>query len=200
MKERQVLDISDLSSHGLGAVRLSWWGTAAYMLIEGTAFGLSIAMYLYLMSLAPRWPLGAGPPNLKPGTFLTVMLIVSLLPNVLLLRWARRKRLFLVRVGLIVMSAVGIAATVVRFFEFPALGVSWDANAYGSVLWLMLGLHTTHLITDLVDTIVLTVLMFTRHADSARRYGDVEDNAMYWNFVVIAWIPLYLCIYLLPRW
>jgi heme/copper-type cytochrome/quinol oxidase subunit 3 len=33
-----------------------------------------------------------------------------------------------------------------------ALNVSWDANAYGSVVWLLLGLHTTHLITDTIDT------------------------------------------------
>ena len=35
--------------------------------------------------------------------------------------------------------------------------VRWDDNAYGSILWLILGLHTTHLITDFADTVVLTV-------------------------------------------
>ena len=67
----------------------------------------------------------------------------------------------------------------------------WDTNAYGSVTWLILGLHTTHVLTDLVDTLVLAVLMFTRHADNPRRFGDVEDNVMYWNFVVLTWLPLY---------
>ena len=27
--------------------------------------------------------------------------------------------------------------------------------------------------------------MFTRHGDNRRRFGDVQDNAIYWNFVVV---------------
>jgi heme/copper-type cytochrome/quinol oxidase subunit 3 len=71
-------------------------------------------------------------------------------------------------------------------------------DAYGSVVWVVLGLHTTHLVTDLVDTLVLTALMFTRHA-TPRRFSDVSDNAFYWNFVVLAWLPLYLLLYWAPR-
>ena len=41
----------------------------------------------------------------------------------------------------------------------------------------LLGLHTTHIITDLADTLVLAALMFTRHGDNKRRFGDVQDNA-----------------------
>jgi heme/copper-type cytochrome/quinol oxidase subunit 3 len=46
---------------------------------------------------------------------------------------------------------------------------------------------------------VLTVLMFTGHGNSGRRFADVGDNAFYWDFVVLAWIPIYLLIYWLPR-
>jgi heme/copper-type cytochrome/quinol oxidase subunit 3 len=97
------------------------------------------------------------------------------------------------------MAIIGILPLIVRAFEFSALNISWDSNAYGSVLWLMLGLHTTHLITDLVDTLVLTAIMFTGYARNSRRFGDVQDNALYWNFVVITWLPLYVCIYWIPR-
>jgi len=97
------------------------------------------------------------------------------------------------------MSFFGIAPLVVRIFEFPAMHLQWDQNAYGSVVWLLLGLHTTHILTDLVETLVLTCLMFTRHGDNPRRFGDVSDNAMYWNFVVATWIPIYVCIYWVPR-
>jgi cytochrome c oxidase subunit III len=27
----------------------------------------------------------------------------------------------------------------------------------------------------------------------------VQDNAMYWSFVVAAWLPIYACIYWIPR-
>jgi heme/copper-type cytochrome/quinol oxidase subunit 3 len=65
-------------------------------------------------------------------------------------------------------------------------------------VWLIHGLHTTHLVTDVVDTVVLTALMFTRHAHG-KRFSDVEDNAVYWDFVVLSWLPIYLLLYWFPR-
>lgn len=199
MKERIALDVSKLPPHASGMASPTWWGTCAFMLIEGTGFGLVIAVYLYLMSLSKQWPQNAPPPDLGPGTALTVLLLASAIPNMLVSRWARRHDLRKVRIGLIVMSVLGAAPLAFRAFEFPALHIYWDDNAYGSITWVMLGLHTSHIVTDLVDTLVLTALMFTRHADNPRRYGDVEDNAMYWNFVIITWLPLYGCIYWVSR-
>jgi heme/copper-type cytochrome/quinol oxidase subunit 3 len=199
MKSRVDIDVSDLPEHGMGIASPTWWGTSAFMLIEGTGFALAIATYFYLMSGAPAWPIDAPKPDLFAGTVVTVLLVASVIPNILLDRWTRARDLRKVRIGLVIMSIAGILPLLVRPFEFMALHIKWDANAYGSVTWLLLGLHTTHIITDLIDTLVLTVLMFTRHADNPRRYGDVQDNAMYWNFVVVTWLPIYGCIYWVPR-
>jgi len=199
MKEKVVLDLSHLPLHATGTASLTFWGTSAFMLIEGSGFALAIAVYLYLMTNSPSWPLNAPPPDLLPGTILTVLLLASLVPNLLVTRWAGQRDLRKVRIGLVIMSISGIVPLVPRIFEFPALNIRWDDNAYGSILWVMLGLHTTHILTDLADTLVLTCLMFSRHGDNLRRYGDVEDNALYWNFVVATWLPLYGCIYWIPR-
>jgi heme/copper-type cytochrome/quinol oxidase subunit 3 len=199
VKEQVTDDLSALPLHGMGTASVTWWGTAAFMLIEGTGFALALAVYLYLMSLAATWPIDAKRPELLPGTVVTLLLLASVVPNVLVSRWAGRQELRKVRIGMLVMSVLGIAPLIVRIFEFPALNISWDTNAYGSIVWTLLGLHTTHIITDLVDTLVLAVLMFTRHGDNLRRFGDVQDNAMYWNFVVAAWLPIYACIYWIPR-
>jgi heme/copper-type cytochrome/quinol oxidase subunit 3 len=199
MRERVVADLSRLPLHGLGSASVTWWGTLSFMLIEGTGFALVIAVYLYLMSIAATWPIDAPRPNLLPGTLVTVALIASVVPNYLVSRWAEQQDMRKVRIGMVVMSILGIAPLVIRFFEFPALNVKWDSNAYGSIVWILLGLHTTHIITDLIDTMVLAALMFTRHGDNLRRFGDVQDNAMYWNFVVAAWLPIYGCIYWIPR-
>ena len=169
------------------------------MLIEGTGFAIAIAIYFYLMSIAPEWPIRAPLPDVTAGAILTVMLVASLVPNNFIAKWAVREDRRRVQIGLIVMSVLGIAPLIVRVFQFPALNTSWDSSAYGSVVWLLLGLHTTHLLTDLADTVVLAALMFTRHGDNSRRFGDVQDNAVYWNFVVLAWLPIYLCIYWVPR-
>jgi cytochrome c oxidase subunit III len=199
MRERPVLDLSALPLHGMGSASPTWWGTFAFMLLEGSGFAIVLAIYLYLASLAPQWPINAPPPDLLPGTLLTLVLLASVVPNVLVARWAKRQDLAKVKVGMIVMSVFGILPLVIRAFEFRALHISWDTNAYGSVVWTLLGLHTTHIITDLGDTLVLAVLMFTRHGSNKRRFGDVQDNALYWNFVVLTWLPIYACVYWVAR-
>jgi cytochrome c oxidase subunit I+III len=56
-----------------------------------------------------------------------------------------------------------------------------------------------HTITDFIDTVVLTVLMFTGPLNG-RRFVDVSENAAYWWFVIAAWIPVYVTLYWAPRW
>ncbi|MBO1075506.1 cytochrome c oxidase subunit 3 [Roseomonas marmotae] len=199
MRHRVVADLSALPLHGSGSASVTWWGTLAFMLIEGTGFALVIAVYLYLASIAPHWPIGAPPPDPWPGTILLLILLASVVPNRMVSRWAEREDLRRVRIGMVVMSVVGLLPLVVRIYEFGALNVSWDSNAYGSILWVLLGLHTAHILTDVADTLVLCAVMFTRHGDNKRRFGDVRDNALYWYFVVLTWLPIYACIYLVPR-
>jgi heme/copper-type cytochrome/quinol oxidase subunit 3 len=59
-------------------------------------------------------------------------------------------------------------------------------------------LHTTHLITDTVDTAVLAVLLVTG-AFEGKRFVDVSENAVYWYFVVLSWLPIYAVIYWAAR-
>jgi cytochrome c oxidase subunit 3 len=199
VRQPVVVNLSQLPSNGTGSASLTWWGTLAFMLIEGTGFALMISVYLYLGSLAPEWPLRAPPPEWGPGTGVTLLLLASLVPNILLSRWAAARDLRKVRIGLLMMAVFGTAPMVLRVWEFMALDVSWDSNAYGSAVWMLLGLHTTHILTDLLETFVLAALMFTHHADNPRRFGDVQDGAVYWNFVVLAWLPIYACLYGIPR-
>jgi heme/copper-type cytochrome/quinol oxidase subunit 3 len=98
----------------------------------------------------------------------------------------------------VVCVAFGVAFNVVRIFEFRSLNVWWDTNAYGSVVWALLAFHTTHILTDLLDTMVLTTMMFTGPLEE-KRFVDVSENAFYWYFVVISWIPIYAVVYFAPR-
>jgi cytochrome c oxidase subunit I+III len=87
---------------------------------------------------------------------------------------------------------------VLRWFEFRSLNSTWDANAYASVTWTLLGLHTVHLVTDWFDTVVLTALFYTDRVEG-KRYMDASENADYWYFVVFAWLPIYAVLYFAPR-
>jgi cytochrome c oxidase subunit III len=191
-------DLSHLPPHAHGHRMVTWWGMMGIVAIEGTAFVLAAAAYLYLASHSSYWP-PQVPPSLGWGTAFTLVALASYLPNRWLHTRAEREDLASVRAGLVAMSLIGLALVAIRFFEFPALNVGHDDSAYGSITVTLLALHAVHLITDLVDTLVLTVLMFTRHA-KGRRFADTAENAIYWDFVVFAWIPIYALIYWFPRW
>jgi heme/copper-type cytochrome/quinol oxidase subunit 3 len=195
---RPVQDLSALPSYGFGTKSPVWWGTLAFVAIEGGGFIVAIASYLYLAFVNRAWPLGAPPPDLGPGTAVLILLLISLGPNWWLDRAAHAEDLRKVRIGMVAMTLLGLAPLIVRIWEFPALNVLWDTNAYGSINWLLLGLHTIHLVTDWGDTLVLAVLMFTRHGHG-KRFSDVSDNCFYWYFVVASWVVLYLFIYFGPR-
>jgi len=198
VRQRVVADLSGLPISGPRHSSPSWWGTLAFMLIEATGFALAIGVYLYLAALAPAWP-PAPPPDLAIGTTVTLVLLASLVPNALLARWTNAQDLRRVRLGLLIMLGCGLVPLVLRVFAFRALHVRWDDGAYGSIVWFLLALHTTHLISDFVETAVLAVLMYTRHADNPRRFGDVQDEVIYWYFVVATWLPIYACLYWGPR-
>ena len=96
------------------------------------------------------------------------------------------------------MTVLGFGALVIRAFEFRALDFRWDTNAYGSVFWAVLFLHTVHLVTDISETAVMAGMAFLGPMD-ARRFVDVSENAEYWDFVVLTWLPLYAILYWAPR-
>ena len=192
------VDAAMLPSFAFGHRSPMWWGTVGVAAIEGTVFALAIMMYFYVRTRVTVWPPEASPPDMLWGTVNTLVLLASLVPNHFTKKAAERRDLHAVRVGMVVCIVFAVVFLVVRVFEFMMLNVRWDTNAYGSAVWLLLGLHTTHLITDFFDTVVLAVLMFTGPLEG-RRFVDVSENAMYWNFVVLAWLPIYAVIYLASR-
>ena len=162
-------------------------------------FALSITSYIYLKGRVPHWPPGVSPPELRWGTLNVIILLVSIWPNLLAKKGGgafRTERRTPVDGRLHASSRS--PSTSSAFFEFSALNVRWDTNAYGSMTWMLLGLHTTHVLTDFLDSGVLTAVMFCGTVDE-HRFVDVSENAMYWNFVVLSWLPIYAVIYLAPR-
>ena len=195
-----VGDLSSLPDCAMGPANVVWWGNLGFMLIEGTAFLLAIATYLYLQSQSPAWPpAGVRLPNLSWATFFTIALVASEAPNLWVSRKAAANDAAGVRRGTLIMAVLGVVFIAIRAFELGHLNVRWDHDAYGSVVWMLMVLHTSHLVTELGETAVQSVWLYT-HQIGRDQFADVQDNSEYWSFVVIAWVPIYLLIYWVPRW
>ena len=193
-------DLAELPTHAFSHKSLTWWGVIGFMIIEGAAFAMAIAAYFFLMSHEAEWaPRPWQPPNPIAGTLFTLVMLLSELPNTMIKKAAEKYDVATVRKLLPVMAAIGLLLFVLRGFEFNSLNILWYDNAYGSILWALLLLHTTHVATDWGDTIVLWRLMKTPHGEEPRRLVDVDENALYWRFVWLTWLPIYALIYWVPR-
>ena len=195
---RAAIDVAALPSFAFGKRSVLWWATMGMIAIEGTVFALMIASYIYLKWRVPNWPPGVAPPDLFWGSVTTVVVVVSAIPNELARRAAMRLDVAKARLWVTASVILAGAFCVTRAFEFTALNVWWDTNAYGSVVWTLLGLHTTHVVTDAIDTGVLAAVMFAGPLD-ANRFVDVAENAMYYYFVIASWLPIYALLYFGPR-
>jgi cytochrome c oxidase subunit 3 len=194
-------DLSALPTHSYGHRSLTWWGVVAFFLIEGTAFALAVGAYFYIMGSEQSWPPPPyNPPNPIAGTIFTILLLLSEIPNTLAKRAAEKKDLRNLRKYLLIVCVMCAVMLVPRGFEFASLNVWWTDNAYGSVMWMLLFLHVTHFLTDFVDSVVLLGLLHTGHGGENRRFVDAAENAMYWRFVWLCWLPIYVLLYWLPRW
>ena len=193
-------NVAALPTHKFGPSSLTWWGIMGYMVIEGAGFGLAFAAYFFLMGHEQGWPPeGRLPPNLLAGTLFTIVILLSEIPNTMIKKAAHEHDVATVRRLMPVIVAIGAVLLVIRGFEFNSLNVLWTENAYGSIIWALLLLHTAHIGTDWVDTIVLWLLMRTPLAYEGRRLVDTDENSLYWRYVWLLWIPIYLMIYWVPR-
>ena len=206
MSTRVVIDVSELPRHEFDTYDPVWWGNNLLLTIETSMFGILIATYFYLRQNFPLWP----PPvaqltaTLKPlpvltyGVLNTCLLAISCVPMLMTDLAARRGERRVCEIGLVIAVICGLAAAVLRSFEFSAFYFRWDSNAYGSVVWFMLGMHMLHLLIATAEAILLAVWISTREFDMKHRV-DIVTLAIYWYWVTGIWLVLFSILYFTPR-
>ncbi len=198
-REKLLLDVSKLPSVSIGHRNISWLGNIFYMVIEGTMFLLIIASYFYLRSRSVDWPPAPQmPPAAAYGIVNGALLLLSLIPA----RWIQRSAAAgdrtRVRSGLFILAALAVVSIVVRWFEFGKLNCRWTDNAYASTIWVLLSVHTGHLITEFIETSVIGFIACTPKMEG-NRFADADTNSVYWYFVVATALICDFVIYVTPR-
>jgi len=198
-RQQASIDVSGLPDITYGHRNVVWWGTVAFMAIEGTTLAMCAATYLYLRrNFSALPPERIPPPGVGLATLEVALMLISFLPVALLSRAAGRKDLPACRVWMLVVMAFNLAFVALRWFELGALHVRWDLNAYGSSAWLVLIVHGTLLVAEVGELAVFSLIAWTGRWEE-KHFPDASDLAMYWYFLCLSWLPLYAMVFLLPR-
>ena len=195
----RALDVSALPVGTADSRALLWWGNLAMMTIEGTMFSLLLASYFYLRMANLDWPPASVPmPGLLLPTINLLILVLSVAAMVMADRAAKRDDFRTVRIGFGICIAVGIAFLAIRFLAMSSIGFLWSSHAYGSIIWMIVGMHTVHVVTAVGEMSLLVVYSLVRPIEKSQLL-DARCSAVYWYFVVISWLPFYVVVWLLPH-
>jgi cytochrome c oxidase subunit III len=197
---RPVGDVSQLPQHTFGRGALTFWGMIGYMLAEAMTMILVSAAYVYIRQNYDEWPPRPWhAPSLLVPTINLLLLLASIAPAVWAARAARRHDRAGVTLWVGVQALAGVAYMILRYFDAQALNIRWDTNAYGSVAWAVVVTHAIVGVTDVLDTIGLWLLFLISEPEE-KHFIDTCENSIFWYFVVLSWVPLYVLVYLYPRW
>ena len=199
MKVRPVLDVSGMSVYNNWTRAPLWWGFMGMIAIETTVFLAFIVSYFYLKNSNPMWPLMPHePPELLLPTVNTAILIASSF----VVHWGDRGikagKPRQLSISMLVAALMAIVFLILKVVEYGGKPLRWDDDAYGSIVWVIIGFHSAHVIALVLKTIIVDTLAWRGYFNQHRRLG-AEVNGIYWHFVVLIWLPLYFTLYISPR-
>lgn len=182
-----------------GTRSTGWWAILLLVLIEIMVFSSLIVSYLYLYSSAPQWPpSGIEPPKLLLPSVNAVILFATV-PLIFMAQKAiERDDQGRFRLAMAVATTGLVVFLTLKYIEYSGLDYQWDTHAYGSIVWMITGFHSAHVITVILKASVIQVLAW-KGFFSSRRHSAIDGNTLYWTFVAIIWVPLFSTIYLFPH-
>jgi cytochrome c oxidase subunit III len=186
-----------LTTDASGAQTNIWWGIMGLIVIEVMVFGTLIVSYFYLKAHSTGWPPEPAPSLLLP-TINTLVLFASSISIHIADKGVAAGSQRRLKAGLVGSTILAVVFLVLKWFEFQEKPYQWNSHAYGSIVFLLLGLHALHVFSVMLKSGVMSALAF-RGFFSEQSYVGVQVNGLYWHFVVAIWLPIYVTVYLSPR-
>jgi heme/copper-type cytochrome/quinol oxidase subunit 3 len=165
-----------------------WWGMVCLIMTEATLFAGLIGAYFFYRASAKQWPPpGIELPNLTLGIIFSFVLWGSSIPMLIAERGIKRGNQRALRFGLMAAWILGATFIAYSLYDFHQLHFGWRDNAYGSIFYTTVGLHTFHVFVGLVMSVVVQIKAW-QGKFSKERHVTVQVYAMYWHFVDSIWI------------
>lgn len=173
------------------------FGVIVFLASDVMLFAPFFAAYFLLRASNEPWPPEGVELDVPRALAATLVLVASSFTFVAAERaGARPGGTRLMRRWLLVTMALGVAFLVNQLLEYAALDFGADSHPYGSVYYLLTGLHGLH-VTAGVAAIGLLFVRAVRardHRDVATWEGGVS---LFWHLVDVIWILVFSTIWLL---
>jgi cytochrome c oxidase subunit 3 len=196
---RPAIDVSALPSIAFGTRAPLFWGVLGVVAIESTMYGLLIAAYFYVreqLFVHPDTPIQRSLLALASVNF--AILLASAWPMHRCAAAALRADVPAMRKWLIASTALAAANVALKVVEFKKLPFRWDSHAQGSLDWMFLGLHFFHSASGVIENVVLIALLVHRKRVEKKHLTDIRVNALYWYFVVVAYVFIFAVVFVDP--
>ncbi|MHB1508941.1 MAG: cytochrome c oxidase subunit 3 [Acidimicrobiales bacterium] len=173
------------------AVGILIWLGSEFMFFSGL-----FAAFFTIRAAAPVWPpAGTKLDTIQAAIFSVVLLASS--PTMQFGVWAQERGDYKKAKAWIVTSLVlGAAFLGNQAYEWRTLPFHPSSNAYGSLFFIMTGLHGLHVLLGLVAMVALLGRLSGGKNDPGET-AVYQGVSYYWHFVDIMWIGLFSALFLL---
>lgn len=200
MSAPRIVRMEALPVRVTGAKAPMWWAMVLLVTIESTVFATLFSSYFYLRFAVPEWPPADLPePKLMLPIVNTGVLFASSVAVLIASSGIRKGKLGRLKWGMGIGVLLEIVFFVIKVILSQTIGYDGTDHAYGSIFFTISRLHTFHVLVAVLMAGSAWVLAMRGYYTQERRLGIQVIN-LYWQFVAIVWIPVFVVLFLVPRW
>lgn len=154
------------------------------------------AAFFTIRSEHTVWPpTGTHLDTIRAGIFTAVLVSSSFTMQKAVFDEERRNRRA-AKIWVVLTIILGFAFLVNQATEWLFMTTRPSTNSYGSLFFIMSGLHGLHVFLGLIAMVFLLVRMKGKSGDPGE-LSVFQGVSYYWHFVDIVWIGLFSCLFLL---
>lgn len=193
----------------LGALLYTRFATLPWLSGHGTG-GSLLTHYVLWPHFQGSWPLVKDPNpyafpvlHLIPGIWQTpavntIVLLCSMVFAVMAARFMKRNQRTAALLSLFFTIALGVLflTSQIHFMlmVMDKYGVTINSGIYGSLLFMLYGFHTIHVVVGLLVLLVTFLLTIRKHFNPSRTFG-FSAAVWFWEFITVAWLAIFICVY-----
>ena len=172
-------------------------GMLLFIASEVMLFGSFFTAYFFVRVVNHEpWP----PPPFELPVFVAGVNTAILLTSSFTMHWAlqsiKRGNRFGLQAGMTLTFLMGLTFLLTQVREYSRVGFAPSDQAFGTIFYMLTGLHGAHVFVGLTLLAAVTIRSFRGHYTPEAHHG-VEIPGIYWHFVDVMWIVVYTTVYIL---